>query len=285
MEHTNNFNKKIGAQIVDLRRREKWTQNELAEQLHVSSQAVSSWERGDSIPDTPKIVELAKIFNVTTDYILCNEPSNKYAFTDEKKMLTYIKGYTNSKQMYESQKALQFTRKIHKNQRRNGGHSSIIHPLMMACDALAMGIDQDEIIATILLHDVCEDCGIPIDALPVSESIRKSVKSLTHPKPEECSEDAVKKRYYAEILKNESATIVTLLDCCHSVSNMCKSLSKVQMIECIAETRTYILDLQKKAKARYPEWNNILFILKYHISSVIDSIEYMINYSEDSKQK
>lgn len=277
MESTQEYNEKVGGKIAKLRKRKNWTQAKLAEQLAVSSQAVSSWERGDSLPDVPKVLELAKTFEVTTDYILCNKKSGKYEFTDEKKMFTYIKGYTNSKQMYESQKALQYAREMHKNQRRKEGKPYIIHPLTMTCDALAMGIDQDEIVAAILLHDVCEDCDVKISDLPVNDSVKNCVKLLTFNKYENESLDEAKKRYYDAILKNENATIVKLLDRCHNVSNMCKAFSQEQMIQYIEETRKYILPLQKKAKKRYPHWNNVLFVLKYHIISVIDSVECVMD--------
>lgn len=280
MQSTNDYNKKVGQKISKLRKKKEWTQGKLADYLKVSPQAVSSWERGDSLPDVSNVLELSKIFDVTTDYILCNKSSSKYAFTDEKKMFTYIKGYTNSKGMLESQKALQYAREMHKHQNRKEGKPYIIHPLTMACDALAMGIDQDEIIATVLLHDVCEDCGVKVNDLPVNDSVKKSVKLLTFSKDEGETSEEAKRRYYENILKSETATIVKLLDRCHNVSNMCKAFSKEKMIEYIDETRKCILPLQKKAKKKYPQWNNILFILKYHMVSVIDSVECVINHYE-----
>ncbi len=56
--------------IKELRRQHDMTQDELADTLGITSQAVSRWERGISIPDIDTIVKLAYLFNVTTDFLL-----------------------------------------------------------------------------------------------------------------------------------------------------------------------------------------------------------------------
>ena len=56
--------------IKALRHRQDMTQDELAEALGLTSQAVSRWETGSSMPDTATITRLAYLFNVTTDFLL-----------------------------------------------------------------------------------------------------------------------------------------------------------------------------------------------------------------------
>ena len=73
----------------------------------------------------------------------------------------------------ESQKALEFAMEAHKGVLRKDNKTPyIVHPFTMASDALAHHEATDELIATILLHDVLEDTNIPITALPVNENIR-----------------------------------------------------------------------------------------------------------------
>ncbi len=60
----------IGRLISKLRKEHNLTQVELADQLGISYQAVSNWERGDSMPDISKLSELATIFNVSIDELL-----------------------------------------------------------------------------------------------------------------------------------------------------------------------------------------------------------------------
>ncbi|QEH61935.1 helix-turn-helix transcriptional regulator [Spiroplasma chinense] len=60
-----------------LRKENNLTQSELAEKLNVSRQAVQKWEAGTATPDVLKLPELAKIFNVTIDYLLDNDAEQK----------------------------------------------------------------------------------------------------------------------------------------------------------------------------------------------------------------
>ncbi|HHW90775.1 MAG TPA: helix-turn-helix transcriptional regulator [Clostridiales bacterium] len=61
----------IGERIRELRKANKWTQQELAEKLGLDRTTISKWERqGGSEPDNLTITKLADIFDVSTDYLL-----------------------------------------------------------------------------------------------------------------------------------------------------------------------------------------------------------------------
>lgn len=60
----------IGEKIYELRKKLGISQEELAQQLNVSRQAVSKWERDETMPDTDKIVALSSVFSISTDYLL-----------------------------------------------------------------------------------------------------------------------------------------------------------------------------------------------------------------------
>lgn len=62
----------IGAKIQTLRKQRGMSQEQLAEALGVSRQAVSKWEAEQSVPDIDKIISICDYFGVTTDYILRN---------------------------------------------------------------------------------------------------------------------------------------------------------------------------------------------------------------------
>ena len=61
---------KTGNYIKSLRKSEGLTQKELAQKLGISFQAVSKWERGDTLPDTGLLLELCDILNTTADKLL-----------------------------------------------------------------------------------------------------------------------------------------------------------------------------------------------------------------------
>lgn len=60
----------LGEKIQQIRKARALSQEQLAEQLNVSRQAVSKWELGESVPDIDKIIQLSKVFQVSTDYLL-----------------------------------------------------------------------------------------------------------------------------------------------------------------------------------------------------------------------
>jgi transcriptional regulator with XRE-family HTH domain len=63
-------NFKIGNQILFLRKRNGFTQEELAEKLDISAQAISKWENGHTLPETVLLPLLAKLLNASIDSIL-----------------------------------------------------------------------------------------------------------------------------------------------------------------------------------------------------------------------
>lgn len=61
---------KLSDKILNLRKKQGMSQEELADSLGVSRQAVSRWEVGSALPDAINILQLSKLFDVTTDYLL-----------------------------------------------------------------------------------------------------------------------------------------------------------------------------------------------------------------------
>lgn len=63
----------LADKIIRLRKKNGWSQEELADKMHVSRQAVSKWESAQAVPDLEKILRLGQLFGVTTDYLLKDE--------------------------------------------------------------------------------------------------------------------------------------------------------------------------------------------------------------------
>ena len=64
------MNIEIANRLVQLRKKYGYSQEELAEKLGISRQAVSKWEAEQTKPDIDKIKEIAQFFNVIFDYLL-----------------------------------------------------------------------------------------------------------------------------------------------------------------------------------------------------------------------
>lgn len=63
----------LADKIINERKKCGWSQEELAEKLNVSRQSVSKWEGAQATPDIQKILKMADLFGVTTDYLLKDE--------------------------------------------------------------------------------------------------------------------------------------------------------------------------------------------------------------------
>lgn len=202
---------------------------------------------------------------------------------NSEKMYTYLRGLATGAGMKQTLKAMSFARDKHSGQLRKSGEPYIVHPLMMACNAVSIGIRDDTVIATILLHDVCEDCGVSLAELPVDDRVRNAVDLMTFRVMDGETKEIAKNRYYNMLLQSREATLTKLLDRCHNVSSMAGTFSEEKLKSYIEETRVHVLPMLRKAKRMYPEDADILFVLKYHIVSVVDSIDATIQLFENAR--
>ena len=274
----------LAFRLAEARKNSGLTQGQVAENLHITTQSVSSWECGNSIPDTDRLPEIAELYSVTTDWLLSGKrPSPEVVeitshLSDEARMITYVGAYCNAKGLYQTKRALAFAREKHNGQYRKPGHSDeripyIYHPLLLTCHALALGLEDDDLLSACLLHDVCEDCGVEISELPVNDATREAVRLLT--KPENFGKtDPEYRTYYEGIAGNRIALIVKLLDRCNNISSMATSFTDEHMAEYIKETQEYIHPLMKRARDEYPEYSNQLFLIRYHMNSVLETVRH-----------
>lgn len=133
-----------------------YTQSEIAEKLGVSFQAVSLWERGETVPEMDRLVELASLFGISMDWLIAGReeerilPEFEELLSDrlfnEDHMYTYVKTYASMREISQTVKALAFAREQHKGQLRKGKDKVpyIYHPLLMACHALALGLSSHQ---------------------------------------------------------------------------------------------------------------------------------------------
>ncbi|HEL1601389.1 TPA: helix-turn-helix transcriptional regulator [Streptococcus suis] len=77
----------LAQQIKKLRTGQNLSQDDLAEKLYISRQAVSKWENGEATPDIDKLVQMAEIFGVSLDYlVLGKEPEKEIVVEQRGKM-------------------------------------------------------------------------------------------------------------------------------------------------------------------------------------------------------
>ncbi len=66
----------MGEKILKLRKAHAWSQEELADRVGVTRQAISRWESDSAKPDADNIIQLGKLFGVSSDYLLCIEEAS-----------------------------------------------------------------------------------------------------------------------------------------------------------------------------------------------------------------
>ena len=263
----------IGINIKSLREERNLTQEQVADALGVSFQAVSSWERDEYRPDMEKLIRLAELFDVSVSAIAEEKHKAfklKEAIYNWEHMKTYVKTMAKNHKLTDTLKALDYATEAHKGQKRKKSEVPYIyHPLNLACHALAMNILEDEVIAACLLHDVLEDCGKKAEDLPVGEEARQLVVLLTHGKTNDQNRDRMMKEYYDAIAKDPKAALIKCIDRCNNLTTMSWGLRRERMLRMIRETEQYYSALFNAVKAE-EKYNNAAWLLKYQIESMLD---------------
>ena len=67
----------LGNRLFELRKEARLSQEEFADKIGVSRQAISKWERGEALPDTDNLINIAKLFKVSLDSLILNEPTSE----------------------------------------------------------------------------------------------------------------------------------------------------------------------------------------------------------------
>lgn len=268
----------IGENIKRLREnswpgRRKMTQEELAEKLGVTFQAVSSWERDEYLPESANLKKLAEVLDVSVSAILEDRAGTfktKDAVYDWAHMKTYVKTTARNLRLANTLKAVDYAVEKHEGQRRKRTEVPYIaHPLTIACHALAMGFADDTIIASCLLHDVIEDCGVRAEELPFDDEIKNIVRLLSHEKTTDENRKQVMDAYFEAMMADPRAVLIKCLDRCHNLTTMSWGLSRERIYRMIRETEEYfprLLDLLKGTL----EYSNAAWLLKYQIESMLD---------------
>ncbi len=193
----------------------------------------------------------------------------------EDNMYAYVESYAADHGMLQTSKVLPFARNLHNGQTRKGHDHVpyIYHPLLVACHAIALGLSDDDLISTALLHDVCEDCGITPEELPVNEATRRSIALLTN---KQGKSPEVLDAYFKGIASDRIATMVKLIDRCNNVSEMASAFPADKMRIYIVETEEWVYPLIKYAKKAYPECEAQIFVIQYHLKSVLETVKHML---------
>lgn len=133
--------------LIQLRKKNGWSQEDLAEKMGVTRQSVSKWEGAQAVPDLGKMVKLSQLFGVSTDYLLKDEIETE-EFIAVNENISEVKVIS----MEEANSFLSVERKISKTV-AFGAFLCIISPI---CLFILMGISETK------LFDLSENAAIGI---------------------------------------------------------------------------------------------------------------------------
>jgi len=74
---------KIADRLIELRKKHAYSQEELAEKLDISRQAISKWERAESLPDTENLIALSRLYHITLDELVHGHQDNMVGVIQE----------------------------------------------------------------------------------------------------------------------------------------------------------------------------------------------------------
>ena len=261
----------LGKLIAKARKENDLTQFALAETIGVSAEAISKWEKGVYQPSPENMEQLEQVLHLSY-YDDAGELLSGRIF-DEDHMSAFLKGKLASGAFQEAQKALPYAKEKHKNTKPRKGPGNvpyIAHPLTMACHALAMGLDDDVLLAALLLHDVTEECEIPPSEMPVCKEVQDIVALVSKPAK---GYDADK--YFDAIAENPKACMVKCIDRCNNLSTMASGFNAKKRKEYIQETEKRYPRLLRIIKEQ-PEYNNAAWLLQYQIKSLLETAKKTI---------
>ena len=288
---TGSWKELVGARIKKARervrnekngKRRSMTQEQLSEKLGVTFQAVSSWERGEFLPDTERLPGLSRELNLGLNALLADRDPNwelESVNFEPDHMKTYVKGRAKALGLTKTLQVIDLLETAHGGQRRESrygfGTDYAVHPLTLACHALAMGLNDDDVIAVCIAHDMLEDGRgrVTLEDLPEGR-VRDTVKLLS---TTECPYLDVDWRdgYYGDILKSPLACLVKCLDRVNNVAGMADWFSRDRMVKYLEETDLYYQALLKVIK-KVPEWNDAWWLLRYQLTTTKETLKRVL---------
>lgn len=275
------ISKRAGERIRAARKAKGLSQEALGEKLDVSFQAVSTWEQGKFIPDSDHLPALAEALDISLDALFSKEDRDwilKPVNDDFQHMFTFVKGRAQMLAMPQALALLDLLRAAHGGQLRRSRYgfetTYMVHPLTMACHALAMGLRDDDVLAACLAHDMVEDSDLQLSDLPVNDRVREAVRLVSKNLYDQGREDW-EDQYYGNIRRNTLACLVKCLDRVNNLAGMADAFSRKRMIRYAEETDRYypaILEAVRKV----PEWNDAWWLLRYQMLTMLEAFKRLL---------
>ncbi len=250
----------LGKQIRQFRKQSGMTQTQLAERLGVSFQAVSSWENEEYMPDPDRLTELARCLGVGVNRLLeetqLPDWTLRERLSDEQHMHTQLKTALRLGNYANAYRALG-----HVDERCEKDLKPAGRAMHTTCHALALGIASDELLTLLLLGGYAEETGIPALDLPVPAEYREPLREFLARNTSSGSDEV---------------RLARCIDGVYSLSTAAIGLTREETAEAVEAAEREILPQLKTLKNDRPEWNNAVYLLRYQVLALIETLKRLL---------
>ena len=264
----------IGGNIASARRAKRMSQEQLAEKLGVTFQAVSAWERDEYLPETRKLAALAAALGSSVDAILDEGPrewkTGEQDF-DPDRMYTYVKAKAQGLGLRQALKALPAVKE--ERGKDGGDRAGMARALTLAYHALAMGIGSDGVLSALLLLGAAEG-GANAEELSADGGVREALRLASRcTAPPEKGAD--RRELYRAAASCPLACLAVCVERCYRLSRMAGRYAREEQKRCAVETEKYVVPLLDAVRD-VPEWNDAAWLLRYQILSLLETFKRVL---------
>jgi GTP pyrophosphokinase len=206
-----------------------------------------------------------------------HEEDVEYYTELSRKKFTFLRGVCSDGKHPNTSIALSLARELHAGQKRDSGEPYIIHPLSLACDAVGMFLNDDIMLATLLLHDVPEDVGTMVMDLSVDDEVKRAVECMTIRKNSDMTKLEIKTHYFKNLMTNKYALIGKGLDRRNNLSTMATAKGKVSIVKNCFETCFLLSPLLKEAKDIYAQYSNQLHTIRTDLNTSVRDLSALVH--------
>ncbi len=251
----------LGKQIRKYRKQAGLTQAQLAEQLGISFQAVSSWENDEYLPDSTRLTEIARCLDVGVSKLLEEDDLSGLArrdrLSDEAHMHTMLKTSLRLGDFPLAYRALGCVDATCAEK-----PSAARRAMHLACHALALGVGTDEVLEILLYYGLVRETKAEINGLPASPACKEMLR-LLH-KRGELSETA------------PAACLARCMDGIYSLSTAAIDGTRDDMILTVEDAETSIVPALRTLKNTMPVWNNAVYLLRYQLLALLETYKRLL---------
>jgi len=181
--------------------------------------------------------------------------------------------------------ALEFAANFHTGKRKDGSTKEYFHQLSIGryVKSIITSLEYpEETLATVFLHDICEDCGVSVEEVNerFGEQVSQAVALMTKVFGDYRKPDVA---YYRDITESKIATVAKGADRIHNIQTMIGVFTYDKQKEYIEETETYILPLLKEARRRFPRQEPAYENMRHVLVSQIELLKAVHKAQESTE--